>query len=349
MSAIPDNKNLSKTPFSERGFRQATSLKYDLVGSTALMERLGAERYSVTLLDCHARFAAIVKRWGGTSDQPQGNDGVMCYFGVLHAREDTVRSALFSALGLIDEAGELGVQIRIGLATGEVTLNDGQYTGTIVHLAARLQEMAQPGQVMASASTAELARPYFLFDPLPQRQTFKGFSFPQTVFKVGKVKPLADRHAPEGGPSSPLLGRDAEILELTRLWNHTTTGCATWLHLTGEAGIGKSRLVSTFGNLITEKGSAQLVVCRCFSETKNRAFGPIIDMLERWFQIQSTDDAVTRQSKLIQGIAFHGVASVHRQVDDHLFQLARIGAHEELARRHDHPRGVAPDGLPIGA
>lgn len=307
-SAIPDNKNLSKAPFSERGFRQATSLKYDLVGSTALMERLGAERYSVTLLGCHARFAAIVKRWGGVSDQPQGNDGVMCYFGVLHAREDTVRSALFSALGLIDEAGKLGIQIRIGLATGEVTLNDGQYTGTTVHLAARLQEMAQPGQVMASASTAELARPYFLFGPLPQKQTFKGFSSPQAVFKVERVKPLADRHAPDGGPSSPMLGREAEILELTRLWNHTATGCATWLHLTGEAGIGKSRLVSTFGNLIAENGSTQLVVCRCFPETKNRAFGPIIDMLERWFQIQSTDDAVTRQTKLMKGIALHGVA-----------------------------------------
>lgn len=303
-----DNKTLPKTPFSVRGFRQATSLKYDLVGSTALMERLGAERYSVTLLDCHARFAAIVKQWGGVSDQPQGNDGVMCYFGVLHAREDTVRSALFSALGLIDEAGTLGIQIRIGLATGEVTLNDGQYTGTTVHLAARLQEMAQPGEVMASASTAELARPYFLFDPLPQMQAFKGFSSPQAVFKVERVRPVADRQTPDGGPSSPLLGREAEILELTRLWNHTATGCATWLHLTGEAGIGKSRLVSTFGNLIAENGSAQLVVCRCFPETKNRAFGPIIDMLERWFQIQATDDAATRQSKLMQGIALHGVA-----------------------------------------
>ena len=320
-STISDDRTPSKLPFLARGFRQATSLKYDLVGSTALMERFGPERYSVTLLDCHARFAAIVKRWGGVSDQPQGNDGVMCYFGVLHAREDTVRSSLFSAMDLIDEAGKLGIQIRIGLATGEVTLNDGQYTGTTVHLAARLQELAQPGQAMASGTTAGLARPYFLFDPLPQKQTFKGFSVPQTVFKVERAKSLADRHAPGGGPSSPLLGRETEIVKLTNLWDGAAKGIAIWLHLTGEAGIGKTRLVSSFGNMIEEKQSAQVLVCRCFPETKNRAFGPIIDMLERWFQIQSTDDAVARQSKLAQGIASRGVAPYDHMAVSYLMGL----------------------------
>lgn len=320
-STVSDNRGSSKLPFSARGFRQATSLKYDLVGSTALMEQLGAERYSVTLLDCHARFAAIVKRWGGVSDQPQGNDGVMCYFGVLHAREDTVRSSLFSALDLIDEAGKLGIQIRIGLATGEITLNDGQYTGATVHLAARLQELAQPGQAMASGTTAELAKPYFLFDPLPQMQAFKGFSARRTVFKVERAKSPADRHAPAGGPFSPLLGREAEILHLTNLWDGAAKGTATWLHLTGEAGIGKTRLVSSFGSMIEEKQSAQVLVCRCFPETKNRAFGPIIDMLERWFQIQSTDDAVARQSKLAQGIASRGAALYDHMAVSYLLGL----------------------------
>ncbi len=305
---IPNAKAAPKAPGSERGFRQATSLKYDLVGSTAMMESIGPERYSVMLVDCHKRFAAIVERWGGISDKPQGNDGIMCYFGVLHSREDTVRCAVFSALDLIDGAEKLGIEIRIGLATGEVTLNDSQYTGTTVHLAARLQELAQPGQIMASATTAELAKSHFNFDPSLGQRVFKGFSSPIAVFRVERMKSNLDRHPWAGDTSSPLLGRDAEIIQLTGLWDGTTKGFAMWLHVTGEAGIGKSRLVSSFGNMIEGEKSAQVLVCRCFPETKNRAFGPIIDMLERWFQIQSTDDAAARQFKLAQGIATHGVA-----------------------------------------
>ncbi len=143
-------------PFSQIGrakpqddLRQVTIMSHDLVESTRLLASLGAERYSELLASYHDRCASIVARHGGVSDDPQGDDGIMCYFGVPVAHEDSAARALRAGLAIIDVVAELGVKVRIGIVTGQVVVKAGQPVGAAIHLAARLQSIAEPGTLVA--------------------------------------------------------------------------------------------------------------------------------------------------------------------------------------------------------
>lgn len=295
-----------------RSYRQVTALSYDLVGSTQMMRRLGMERYSLSLHNSHQRFAAVVERWGGLSGQAQGNDGVMCYFGAHHVREDTVRAALKAALELLEVARHMQVEIRVGLATGQVAMNAEHLVGLSIHLAARIRSLAPAGTVLACASTAELASPYFKLAPHLVNQALKGFSTATTVFRIG------DAHL--SGPADPiapnhplrLFGRQDEMDQLRADWARTGAGGARWLRLIGEVGIGKSRLVNCFVQGIRHSGAGHALVCRCYAETSGRAFGPIIDLIERWLNISSTDKQSTRQAKLAKAVIDHAITASDR-------------------------------------
>jgi class 3 adenylate cyclase/tetratricopeptide (TPR) repeat protein len=287
---------------SHRSFRQVTSLSYDLVGSTELMQTLGIEQYSQALLNCHSRFAEIVKEWGGISDQPQGDDGIMCYFGSLAAKEDSPRSAIFAALAMIEESKALGLKIRIGLATGQVAINGDQVVGLTVHLAARLQALAASSEILVSESTAELVKLHFALLPFSQGQDIKGFQHTAPIFKVTGTKRLNEHSSVAGTSITPMFGRKTELATLTQAWSNVQAGRSIWIQITGEAGIGKSHLVSNFRDLIRQQRLGELTICRCFPETKNRAYAPLIELSERWFRVQSTDDESARNSKILLGI-----------------------------------------------
>lgn len=292
---------------AERSFRQVTALSYDLVGSTQLMHSLGMEQYSLKLLEYHRRFARVVERCGGLSDQPQGNDGVMCYFGVHHVHEDTVCAAVQAGLQLLDVAGQMELRIRIGMATGQVAVNTDQLVGVCVHLAARIQSLAPVGTILASAATAELAQPHFDFEPFVHDQVLKGFADNPRVFKLGSTRPPAVLQLAGSDQTAALVGRAQETAQLEDHWRRVRQGKARWVHVTGEAGIGKSRLVAQFAQRVAQQAHHRAYVCRCYSQSAGRAFGPIIELLERLYGIQSTDDVPTRQEKLARSIAESGI------------------------------------------
>ena len=281
-----------------RSFRQVTSLSYDIVGSTELMQQLGIEAYSLALNEYHQKFAAVVHRWGGVSDAPQGDDGIMCYFGVHQSNETTVRSAIFSALDLVDEAVRLGAKVRVGLATGQVAIDEAHFVGLTVHLAARIQSLAEPGEILVSGSTADLVRGTFSLSPFQYEKALKGFSPTTPVFKVTQAKQLQHWAQWSTGRDKPMVGRDAELNLLMEHWDNVCKNSSLWLHLSGEAGIGKSHLVSELSKQLERHHLAQVFMCRCFPETNNRAFGPVIELLERWFNITATDTQTVRQTKL---------------------------------------------------
>lgn len=322
---------------AERSFRQVTSLSYDLVGSTDLMQRKGVEAYSIALLEYHRRFAAIIKQWGGTSDEPQGDDGIMCYFGALQAREDSVRSAIFAAIDLIEEARRNGIEIRIGMATGQVAVNETHFVGLSVHLAARIQSLASPGEILVSGTTAELARTHFGFEPFNYSQTLKGFSNPASVFKVEQARAMTQWSRWSSGNETALVGRESEVNQLLAKWEQVRDGHGIWLRVSGEAGIGKTRLISAFAQNLETAGEAEIFICRCFPETQSSAFGPVIDLLERWFQIQPTDDCPTRQSRVERTIETQGITDGERQAVSHLLGLS-AGQAADLQR----PLGTEP-------
>ena len=294
----------------DRSFRQITALSYDLVGSTQMMRTLGIEQYSLKLRDYHRRFASVVDRWGGQSDQPQGNDGVMCYFGARHVREDTVRVAVQAARQLLEVAIHMQVEIRIGLATGEVAVNADHLVGLAIHLAARIQALAPAGSILTCVTTAELAKSHFRLDPYLYNQTLKGFSGTTTVFRLGKAHVAVPPEIATDADTMPLCGRQSELGRLELAWKLVETRGTQWLLVAGEAGIGKSRLVDTFVRDIRDSRHGRAFVCRCYAETTARAFGPIIDLMERWFNISTTDDVATRQAKLSRPASDQGVASI---------------------------------------
>ena len=325
LSVVPNSHgndgiaSVAQTPQDlQRTLRPLIALSYDLKDSTDLMRDWDKEQYSLRLEEMHRQFATTIRRWGGTSDQPQGDDGIMCYFGVHHLREDTVHCALHAAKELAQQAHRMQMPVRFGVATGEIAVSPVHLIGSDIHLAARIQKLAPPGSILTSALTAELARTHFYLEPFSSVGEMKGFEGPQDLYLLHGPKPLHER-APDGqSDSSTLLGRQTEMDLLFDAWAVVKQGMPHWLHLTGEAGIGKSRLASGFVRNIQQVDNSTPLICRCYAETAGRAFSPIVDMLERWFKILPSNSVEVRREKLAQSITQHSLTPNDQMVLSYL-------------------------------
>lgn len=293
--------------------RQVTALSYDMFRSTDLQKSIGAESYSARLREFHLRLSAVISRWGGTYEDRKSDDGTMCYFGAHYARENTIQLALSAAQEMLQEAKRMELPVRIGLATGELKLDDDIQTGEFIPLAKRIQTMAPTGVILTSDITAKLARPYFTLEDFNLSETLKSFPEEIKVYRLG-AKKLLHRSGFDVAPETiRLQGRHTEMAQLDSAWAIVGLGRPKWLHVNGDAGIGKSRLVASFLNRIQQQSDARTFTCRCYAEAEGRAFAPIIDMLERWFQVRPNDDLATRQSKLARSVAEFGASP-----EDHL-------------------------------
>ena len=155
---------------------------HDFVQSTRLMNLLGAERFSEVLAEFHRRCAQILNGHGGALDDPQGDDGFMCYFGFPVAREDAAKpGAACWAQSSSDRVQTLGLSVRIGVCTGEVVVRDGQPVGPAIHFAARLQSIAAPGTHLVGESTRRIVRERYRFQPLEHVPGLKGFDQPEPL------------------------------------------------------------------------------------------------------------------------------------------------------------------------
>lgn len=283
--------------------RQVTIMSIDLAGSTRLLNRLGAEKYSDLLSRYHECCLEILHAHGGAPDDFQGDDGGMCYFGTPVAREDAAVQALQAGLELLDAVRALGLDVRIGVCTGQVVVRDGQPVGAAIHLAARLQSIASPGTVVVGDSTRRIVKDRFRFDLLQEGILLKGFEEPQVCHRLlGPALPPAT-HADAAGASpvaTPLVGRHHELQALHAHWSAVTAGGLRIVRILGEAGIGKSRLVHEFKQFLGGAGH-QVFECRCSSEHANSAFHPLIDTLRQELRLradQRPESAVARLREL---------------------------------------------------
>jgi len=273
---------LETDPPEDDTIRQVTSASIDLVESTRLLTALGAERYSELLSLYHERSGEIMHAHGGLLDDPQGDDGCMCYFGVPVAREGSAVAALRAGFELIEAVQALGLSVRIGICTGEVVVRDGQPVGTSVHLAARLQSIAAPGSIAVGESTRRLVGDYFRFQPLQFAGSLKGIEHPEPCFRalppplrLGPVEVEVESLRPA---MVPFVGRHAELQALEEHWSAVRAGTLRVVRIVGEAGIGKSRLVREFKRSLSEAGH-DVFECRCAQEHANSAFRPLISAL----------------------------------------------------------------------
>jgi class 3 adenylate cyclase len=249
---LPNQPSIRQTIEGQR--RQATVLFADMASYTPIAERLGEEKTYLLMRRVLQEMTEAVHAHEGTVQDLLG-DGLLAVFGAPVALENAPLEACRAAvdiharmLGLEDSfEREFGVRpkFRIGVHAGPLVVSaELRAVGDTVNLAARLQTEAEPGSVLISGATHELVSGFFETEFIGER-LIKGKSKPQRVFALGRAKGETSRFdvAVHRG-LTPLVARARELASLEGLWSEARKGRRRFAHIVGEAGIGKSRLIS---------------------------------------------------------------------------------------------------------
>lgn len=290
----------ASTPLSsssgEAERRQLTVMFADLVGSTGLSQRLDPE----DLRDINRAYqdaaTGAIKKYDGFVARYMG-DGVLAYFGYPQAHEDDAVRALRAGLDLIDSVSSLetsvALAVRIGVATGPVVVGDivgegaaqeSAVVGETPNLAARLQGIAEPNTVVLSAATQRLVDGRFDLEPLGP-QTLKGIDEPVPAYRALAVRAVSRFDAARQRGLTPLVGRDEELGMLLRRWRLAVEGEGQAVLLSGQAGVGKSRIVRALEDSLGETLTNR-VLYYCSPYHRSTAFHPAIEQLGRATRIK---------------------------------------------------------------
>jgi class 3 adenylate cyclase len=289
--------------------RQVTVMFSDLVGSTALSARMDPEDLREIISAYQRCVAKTVRRFGGFVARYMG-DGVLIYFGYPQAHEDDAERAVRAGLALIDAVATLPVpeplQVRIGAATGMVVVGDlvgsGEaqehgIVGETPNLAARLQGIAEPNMVVIAEATRRLLGNLFELRDLGPKE-LKGIAGPVKAFAVLRASSVESRfEAMHADGLTALVGREEELELLLQRWARAKSGEGQVVLLSGEAGIGKSRLSAALMEDIAAEPHTRLRYF-CSPQHTDSAFYPIIGQFERAAGFVHGDTSQTKLDKL---------------------------------------------------
>jgi class 3 adenylate cyclase/predicted ATPase len=289
--------------------RQVTVMFSDLVGSTALSSRLDPEDLRDVISAYQKCVGDIVVRFGGFVARYLG-DGVLIYFGYPAAHEDDAERAVRAGLALIEAVATLSakdpLQVRIGVATGMVVVGDlvrsgeGQERGIVgetPNLASRLQGIAEPHMVVIAEATRKLLGNLFVLRDLGLRD-IKGLTGPVRAFAALRTSSVASRfEAMHPGGLTAVVGREEELDLLLRRWAKAKTGEGQVVLLSGEAGIGKSRLHAALLERLAAEPHTRMRYF-CSPQHTDSAFYPIIGQIERAAGFAHGDTPHTKLDKL---------------------------------------------------
>ena len=332
-AAAPATIAAPKAAEAER--RQLTVMFVDLVGSTALSSRLDPEDLRSVIRSYQKAVATEVSRYDGHVAQYLG-DGVLAYFGYPVAHEDeaerAVRAAL-SALGAVARLTAKGgesLAARVGIATGLAVVGDliGEgatkehaVVGETPNLAARLQGIATPGQVVVSARTRALIDHLFELENLGP-QNLKGIAVPIVAYAVTGERAAESRfEAHAAGRLNPMIGRDGELALLMERWRTAAAGEGQLVILTGDAGIGKSRIARALQDAIAAEPHVRINY-QCSPHHVDSALFPAAQQLARAAGIRAGD---SNEAKLDRLEALLGGSAVAPAADCTLFAALQIG------------------------
>jgi class 3 adenylate cyclase/predicted ATPase/DNA-binding winged helix-turn-helix (wHTH) protein len=278
--------------------RQLTVLFCDLVDSTRLAGQLDPEDLREVIHAYHGVCTAVIQRFDGYIAQYLG-DGLLVYFGYPQAHEDDAQRAVRAGLGMLEALSQLNTRlgqergvhlaVRLGCHTGVVVVGEvGGGTrqeqlalGETPHIAARLQGVAAPNTLVISAATFQLLGGFFACQPFGTPR-LKGVTQPLAVYRVLYESMARSRLEAAGSAGlTPLVGREQEIGVLRERWAQVKDGVGQVVLLSGEAGIGKSRLVQVLTAQVASEPQAWLTPCQCSPYYQNTALYPWIDLLER--------------------------------------------------------------------
>ena len=289
--------------------RQVTVMFSDLVGSTALSGRMDPEDLREVISAYQKCVAETVQRFGGFVAKYMG-DGVLVYFGYPQAHEDDAERAVRAGLELVAAVGALkthaALQTRVGIATGLVVVGDligsGEaqergIVGETPNLAARLQGIAEPNSVVIAESTRRLLGNLFELQDLGA-QDLKGIAGPVRAWAALRPSSVESRfEALHATGLTELVGREEELELLLRRWSKAKTGEGQVVLLSGEPGIGKSRLTAALLERIAAEPHTRFRYF-CSPQHTDSALFPIINQMERAAAFTLDDTAQTKLDKL---------------------------------------------------
>ena len=289
--------------------RQVTVMFSDLVGSTALSARMDPEDLREVISAYQKCVAETVQRFGGFVAKYMG-DGVLIYFGYPQAHEDDAERAVRAGLELVAAVSGLKthapLQTRVGIATGLVVVGDligsgasqeQAIVGETPNLAARLQGVAEPNSVVIAESTRKLLGNLFELEDLGAKD-LKGIAGPVRAWAALRASSAEGRfEAMHATGLTDLVGREEELDLLLRRWSKAKTGEGQVVLLSGEAGIGKSRLTAALLERLASEPYTRLRYF-CSPQHTDSALYPIISQMERAAGFAHDDNAQAKLDKL---------------------------------------------------
>jgi predicted ATPase/class 3 adenylate cyclase len=291
----------------------------DVAGSSALAERLDPEDLRDLLRAYQDACAEVIDRYEGRLARVVG-DGLLVYFGYPQAHEDDAQRAVRAALGIVEALGWLNARlvegqgeqlaVRLGIHTGLVVVGDmgdanrrdpQAVLGAVPNVAARLQDLAPPNGVLISAATHRLVQGFFACEPVGP-QALKGMAQPLDIYRVLHESMARSRLDAAGQRGlTPLVGRHQELGVLLDRWEQVQDGLGQIVVLSGEAGIGKSRLVRQLQEHVAHDPQAWLTPCQCSPYFQHSALHPFINLLERVALQFARDESAGQKMRKLEG------------------------------------------------
>jgi len=302
--------------------RHMTALFCDIVDSTSLAEQLDPEDFRDVLSGYHAACARAIEHFHGYVAQYQG-DGVVAYFGYPHAHEDDAHRAVYASLEILDEVTVLNeslqelfgitLEVRLGLHTGIVVAGEmgtgpsrerHVAVGETLHIAERVQAAAPAGSIVLTDPTLELVADRFETETIGTK-SLKGISRPMKIHSVVRSAGRGSvRESAAPAVATPLIDRTKEMAPLREAWQRAREAQGVIVHLAGEAGIGKSRLVQALREQVREQAGAERVL-QCSPHHSSTELHPAIRFLERFTDLdraQPPERQIAALERFVGGI-----------------------------------------------
>lgn len=315
-----------------------TVLFCDLVGSTAIAERMDPEEYRDVLGEYLAVAFREIHKIEGIVNQVAG-DGVMALFGAPVAREDAPQRAVRAGLAILAALERLSQRLRAergfelrarcGINTGPVVVGavgndlklDYTATGDTTNLAARLQALAEPGTIVVSETTYRRVRGFFELQPMGRFEV-KGKSEPVAAYRVmgiGETTTPMELAAARG--MTPLVGREGELGQLHACYQRLAAHLAQVVAVVGEAGSGKSRLLYEFREQL-EGEDIVVLEARCSSLSQTLPYAPWTAMMRQFFDLTSGEPVAAASEKIAQRLK--GLSADLSELHPHMCRLLSI-------------------------
>jgi class 3 adenylate cyclase len=320
--------------------RQLTVMFCDLVGSTALASRLDPEDLREAIGAYHRCVAETISRFDGFVAKYMG-DGVLAYFGYPQAHEDDAERAVRAGLAVVEAVRKVptpeALQVRIGLATGLAVVGDligsgaaqeQAVIGETPNLAARLQALAGPDQIVIPEDMRRMVGRLFEYDNLGEVE-IRGLAAPVRVFRVVRESPVGSRFEALRTGETPLVGRAEEMELISRRWAQAKAGRGQVVLISGEPGVGKSRLAEAFRQSLEGEPHTRLRYF-CSPHHQDSALFPFIAQLERAAGFEREDTPAARLEKLEALVATNAPAESDLQLVAELLSVPLDGRYPAL-------------------